>query len=97
ELYTLSLHDALPIFSQLLSAQGEQVRWSTSVEKMSDTEYELVMRASIIPNWHLYTTQIPDGGPIPTSFTFEGAGEDFKLEGDIRSEEYTSELQSREK
>ncbi|WP_461534285.1 protein-disulfide reductase DsbD family protein [Sinomicrobium sp.] len=79
------------LFSQLLSAQGEQVRWSTSVEKMSDTEYELVMRASIIPNWHLYTTQIPDGGPIPTSFTFEGAGEDFKLEGDIQESESITE------
>lgn len=85
----------LPIFTGLLflifiprvSAQAEQVSWETSVEKVSDTEYELVIRASIVENWHLYATNIPEGGPIPTSFTFEGEGTDFELEGDILESE----------
>ncbi|MGS2740037.1 protein-disulfide reductase DsbD family protein [Sinomicrobium pectinilyticum] len=70
--------------------QAGQVTWNTSVEKLSDTEYQLVMTASIIEHWHLYTTDIPGDGPIPTSFTFEGAGEDYELVGDLEeSESYT--------
>lgn len=77
-------------FSPKVTAQAQQVNWNTSVEKLSDTEYELVMTASIVENWHLYTTNIPEGGPIPTSFTFEDVGEDFELVGDIlESESHT--------
>lgn len=50
----------------------EPVKWSTSIQKISDTEFELIATATIETNWHLYSQEVPDGGPIPTSFTFEG-------------------------
>ena len=49
----------------------EPVSWETKVEKISDSEYDLVVNASIDAGWHLYSQDVPEDGPIPTSFTFE--------------------------
>ncbi len=48
----------------------EPVKWSTSVNKISNTEYELVATANIDNKWHLYSQNVPEDGPIPTTFTF---------------------------
>ena len=56
------------------------VKWSTSVNKISATEYDLIIKAEIQPNWHLYSQNVPEDGPIPTNFTFE-ASKDFELTG----------------
>ncbi|MGB5417191.1 protein-disulfide reductase DsbD domain-containing protein [Algibacter sp.] len=55
-------------FSQIL----EPVKWSTTVEKISSTEYELIATATIDEKWHLYSQTVPEGGPMPTVFTFVG-------------------------
>lgn len=55
-------------FSQIL----EPVKWKTNVEKTSDTEAILIATATIDENWHLYSQIVPEGGPIATSFTFNG-------------------------
>ncbi|HUH27506.1 protein-disulfide reductase DsbD family protein [Gelidibacter sp.] len=53
----------------------EPVKWSTSVEKISDTEFDLISRATIDRGWHLYSQEVPEDGPIPTTFTYDtGAG-----------------------
>ncbi len=54
-------------YSQIL----EPVKWKTFVEKISDDEYRLKIVAQIDKGWHLYAQEVPDGGPIPTTFTFE--------------------------
>ncbi|MFH4968399.1 cytochrome c biogenesis protein CcdA [Gaetbulibacter sp. M240] len=48
----------------------EPVKWSTSVEKLSDKEYKLISKATIDTGWHLYSQNVPEGGPIPTTFTY---------------------------
>ena len=53
-------------FSQIL----EPVEWSTSVEKISDDTYILVSKANIEKGWHLYAQDVPDDGPIPTTFSY---------------------------
>ena len=50
----------------------DPVKWSASVKKISDKEAELIAVATIQKDWHLYSQEIPEGGPIPTLFTFEG-------------------------
>lgn len=73
--------------STLSTAQiHEPVIWSTSTEKISETEYDLVINASIEPNWHLYSQNVPEDGPIATSFAFT-ASEDFELIGKTSEEE----------
>lgn len=56
------------VFSQIL----EPVKWSTDVKKISSTEYELIATANIDKKWHLYSQNVPEGGPMPTVFTFVG-------------------------
>ncbi len=63
----------------------EPVKWSTSVEKNSDTEYNLVSIATIDKGWHLYSQNVPDDGPIPTTFTYTEDG--FQLLENTKEEE----------
>ncbi len=70
-----------------VNAQQDRVTWDTSVEKISETEYTLKIKASIEEGWHLYSQHLPEGGAIPTSFSFEGAGETFELIGTVKESE----------
>lgn len=54
-------------FSQIMNP----VKWTTAVKKISASEYELIASATISGNWHLYSQNVPKGGPSPTSFVFE--------------------------
>lgn len=47
------------------------VKWNFSFKSISKNEAELVFTATIDKGWHLYSQDIPAGGPIPTKFTFE--------------------------
>lgn len=38
---------------------------------VSGNEAEIVFNATIDAGWHLYSTDIPDGGPTPATITFE--------------------------
>lgn len=60
----------------------DPVTWKYSYEKVSDTEFELVFKAEIEDTWHLYSQDIPKGGPIPTSFSFEESSQ-FELIGPV--------------
>lgn len=58
----------------------DPVTWEFSYEKKDEKNYELIMTAIIEENSHIYSMDIPDGGPIPTSFAFDSTGV-FRLEG----------------
>lgn len=62
------------MFSQIL----EPVKWSTDVKKISSSEYELIATANIDEKWHLYSQNVPEGGPMPTVFTFVSNGKYLK-------------------
>jgi thiol:disulfide interchange protein DsbD len=63
------------------------VKWTTSVEKVSDTEYKLISKASIDEGWHLYSQSVPDGGPSPTTFLYDDGAGNFKIKGNTSEEE----------
>ena len=52
------------------------------MNKISNTEAELVFTANIDKGWHLYSQDIPEGGPIPTTFHIE-KGMGFFLTGTV--------------
>lgn len=59
------------------------VKWSFSSKKLSNCEYELMFKATIEANWHLYgQKQYGDSGPIPTSFRFKQSP-DYTLTGGV--------------
>ncbi|MBJ7881055.1 protein-disulfide reductase DsbD family protein [Gelidibacter salicanalis] len=64
----------------------EPVKWSTSVEKISDTEYDLISTAKIDRGWHLYSQSVPENGPIATAFTYD-LTKDAELVGNTSEEE----------
>ena len=68
---------------QTVFSQIEPVKWSAEVEKISDTEYNLIYKADIEDHWHLYSQTLPEGGAIPTEFIYneDALKKDFKLVG----------------
>ncbi|PIF34242.1 thiol:disulfide interchange protein DsbD [Flavobacterium sp. 9] len=76
----------LLLFSIMVKAQiYNPIKWKPSVQKISDTEYELQIKAIIDSGWHLYSQNVSDGGPIPTHFNFPKSP-DFQLIGDVKEE-----------
>jgi thiol:disulfide interchange protein DsbD len=54
-----------------LSAQIlNPVSWNATTKKINDKTYEIHLTANIQTGWHIYSQTTPEGGPIPTSFTF---------------------------
>ncbi|MFW5822207.1 MAG: cytochrome c biogenesis protein CcdA [Tangfeifania sp.] len=47
----------------------EPIKWSFD-SKQDGKNVELIFTASIDENWNLYDTELPEGGPIPTSVVF---------------------------
>ncbi|KGL58840.1 protein-disulfide reductase DsbD family protein [Polaribacter sp. Hel1_85] len=66
---------SLGVFSQI----EDPIEWSTSVEKISDSEFVLVSTATIEEGWHLYSQNVPEDGPVPTTFTFDDSEQNFSL------------------
>lgn len=64
----------------------EPVKWSTSIEKISEVEYNLIFTAQIEHTWHLYSQNIPENGPLPTVFIFEKQP-NYKLIGKVSEPE----------
>ena len=58
----------------------DPVSWDFSYEKKGDKQYEIIFTATIEEHSHIYSMDIPDGGPIPTSFQFDTIA-DYKLDG----------------
>ncbi len=61
----------------------EPVKWISEVKKTGDDTYDLIFNAEIEDNWHLYTQDLPENGPIPTTFRFENEGNKFELIGKV--------------
>ena len=63
---------AIVLAAASLSAQ-EAIRWRMSVKMTSDTQGVVTLRALIGDGWHLYGTKLPENGPKPTVFSFDGS------------------------
>lgn len=47
------------------------VKWKIDLEKMGDSIGYIVLKATIEDGWHLYSNDLPEGGPIPTTVEWE--------------------------
>ena len=68
-------------FSQI----HKPVKWTTSVVAVSETNYDLIMQATIEEGWHLYSQNVPEDGPVPTAFNLNKTSE-FELIGKTSEE-----------
>ncbi len=76
------------IFSQ---DDANPVLWSTETNKLSDTEYELVLKGTIHEGWHVYSQHTAEGGSLPSEFTYKKAGIDYELVGETTESETITE------
>ena len=87
----LTMLMALSISSSIAQGFFDPVDWSFKAERISQSEAKLVFTATIDEGWHLYSQNIEDGGPIPTSFTFQELGS-AKLKGAVTEGEGHTEM-----
>lgn len=57
----------LPAFAQI----QEPVKFKTELKTISDTEAQIVFTGNIDAGWHVYSTDLPSGGPISATFNVE--------------------------
>lgn len=73
----------LVILSRGLSAQiYDPVSWEFSYEKKENNRYDLIFAATIEEGSHIYSMDVPENGPIPTSFIFDTMP-GYKLEDSV--------------
>ena len=70
KLFITLLLGLLSVFS-LQAQMNNPVSWKFSVNKINETEREIVLTANIEKDWHIYSQFTPDGGPMATFITFE--------------------------
>ncbi|MAD96392.1 MAG: hypothetical protein CMB99_03600 [Flavobacteriaceae bacterium] len=58
----LFFFSSLSVFSQ---TEDNPVIWNTSIEKVSEAAYDVVFKAKILEEWHLYSQYNPDGASLP--------------------------------
>ncbi|MFS4491677.1 cytochrome c biogenesis protein CcdA [Maribacter sp. 2308TA10-17] len=81
---------ALSVFGQ---TDDEPVLWSHEWNKISDTEYELIVKAQIFEGWHVFSQHTPEGGSRPSEFTYKKVGIDYELVGETSESETTSKYE----
>lgn len=64
------------------------VSWKTSVEKKSDTEFVIVLDATIENEWHMFSQFTPDGASLPTVIQYKNAKGNFELIGKTKESPY---------
>jgi thiol:disulfide interchange protein DsbD len=74
----ISLLFLIILSSSVLSQVVDPVDWSHSVNKKDENIAVLVFKANIERNWHLYSQNFDEGGPVRTNFTFDDS-EYYKL------------------
>ncbi len=77
--FIVLIFSSIALFSQ---DDDNPVSWSQELNKISDTEYELIIRGKIFEGWHVYSQYTSDGGSLPSEFTYKKAGVDYELLGE---------------
>ncbi|KAB1157987.1 protein-disulfide reductase DsbD family protein [Flavobacterium luteum] len=59
----------------------DPVKWTTTIEKKSETNFILTFNGVIEKDWHMYSQFTPDGGPLPLEINFKNQKGNFNLIG----------------
>ena len=83
------------LFAFLAFANGnsqilDPVKWTTKIEKKSETNYILTFNGVIENEWHMYSQFTPDGGPLPLEVIFKNQKGNFNLVGKAKEGKTTT-------
>lgn len=70
------------MFAQQLQ---QPVKWSISLSEKESSSSTILFSALVEEGWHVYTTSLPDDGPVPTQIIFDSLS-NVILVGDLESE-----------
>jgi len=62
----------------------EPVKWQSTINKISDTQYDIIIRGIIQDEWHVFSQFTDEDGSLPSELHFEKAGTDYHLVGKAR-------------
>jgi len=81
------------LFTSTFLAQTDDnpITWKTKVEKISDTEYDLIFEARLFKDWHLYSQYNPEGASLPLDILIPEDQDGFELIGDAKESETFTE------
>jgi thiol:disulfide interchange protein DsbD len=85
-LFSLLFFAGFQLFAQVLNP----VKW-TFESKQDGLDVTLIFKAAIDEGWHLYDTELPDGGPIKTSIHFADSTL-FDFVGEINKDPMPTEV-----
>jgi len=78
------------LMSALLIGQiFEPIQWSHTLKITGKTSGEVIHKATIEGDWHLYGMDIPEGGPRPTMFVYETFDNAEKVGGIVSQSKLT--------
>ncbi len=80
KIHTLALLLIAGLFATALHAQ---VSFNVSYNRVSPTLVDIVFTGQADAGWHVYATNIPDGGPTPATFSIDNA-KGAKLVGSLK-------------
>jgi len=64
-----------PLFVLGIAAARAQmyqpVKWHFSAVAVNDQEADIIFTANVDDGWHIYVQNLKEGGPVPTTFTFD--------------------------
>lgn len=83
----------LVVFAGYAEAQlVSPVKWSYAAKKLSSSEAEVYLKATIDKGWHIYSTKQKEGGPIKTSISF-GRNAGYSLFGTLNEPKAASKYE----
>ena len=68
----------------------DPVKWTTKIEKKSETNYILTFNGIIENEWHMYSQFTPEGGPLPMEVIFKNQKGNFNLIGKAKEGKTTT-------
>jgi len=75
------------LFTTLLVAQIEDpVSWNFQSEELTNGEFNLIATANVEKGWYIYSQNLEDNGPVPTTFEFEPRKSRYSLIGNTKEE-----------
>lgn len=77
-------------FAKVNAQVLDPAKWTTAIEKKSETNYILTFYAVIEKDWHIYSQFTSDGGPLPLEITFKDQKGNFELVGKAKESKTTT-------
>src|SRR6478752_1908528 len=77
-------------FAKVNAQVLDPAKWTTAIEKKSETNYVLNFNEVIENDLHIYSQFTPDGGPLPLEIIFKDQKGNFELIGKAKESKTTT-------